>query len=56
MQGGQISCAQWAAAHGKSTHLAMMAAFFSRDEQLLQHLRDEYHYSSLPSRSIQSFS
>ena len=30
---------------GKSTHLAMMAAYFHRDERLLQHLRDEYKYA-----------
>lgn len=29
---------------GKSTHLAMMAAYFNRNERLLQHLRDEYKY------------
>ena len=30
---------------GKSTHLAMMAAYFRLDERLLYHLRDEYKYA-----------
>lgn len=30
---------------GKSTHLAMMEAYFHRDERLLQHLRELYQYT-----------